>query len=301
MAYCMVFLDESGHFNSTDYMCMAGFIATDQGWSALCAGWHNLLRETYKIPSIHMREIMSPKGRSPAAAWDIDRKVRMLRDFILLIREHTEVGFGCAIDARHDREVVKTIATVANQNDLKSKPFKDQMFCMARVVRLTMRHLGESGASEDERKTSVVFDDDEQYSKMCYALLCDLKKHVLSIRTSIVNICFADDEWYYPLQAADLLSYATCNELKKGANAWKESNVFSDLLKDADPSNGKRYYSELWSDDEGDTSPYGSDYPGDGGVRSGVEVSSPGKRAARQSVIVEFDYPPKVRARAAST
>jgi hypothetical protein len=88
---------------------------------------------------------------------------------------------------------------------------------------------------------------------MCYGLLCELKKRVPSIKESIVNICFADDEWYYPLQAADLLSYATCNELKKGANAWKESNVFSDLLKDADPSYGKRYFSELWSDDEDDT------------------------------------------------
>ena len=253
MAFGMVFLDESGHFNSTDYMCMAGFIATDQGWDALCAGWRVLLRETYKIPAIHMREIMSPMGKSPAASWDIDRKVEMLRDFILLIRQHTEAGFGCAIDASHYREIVKTIATAADQHGLKAKPFKAQMFCMARIVRLVMRYLNESSASADERKTSLVFDDDEQYSKMCYGLLCELKKRVPSIKESIVNICFADDEWYYPLQAADLLSYATCNELKKGANAWKESNVFSDLLKDADPSYGKRYFSELWSDDEDDT------------------------------------------------
>jgi hypothetical protein len=253
MAYGMVFLDESGHFNSTDYMCMAGYIATDQGWDALCAGWRTLLRETYKIPSIHMREIMSAKGKSPAAAWDIDRKVSMLRDFIFLIRKHTEVGFGCAIDARHYRDVVKTIAAGADEYGLKSRPFKAQMFCMARIVKLIVRYLDESGALEDQRKTSLVFDDDEQYSKLCYALLCDLKKHVPSIKKDIVNICFANDEWYYPLQAADLLSYATCNELRKGANAWKETNVFADLLKDSDPSYGKRYYSELWSDDEEDT------------------------------------------------
>jgi hypothetical protein len=74
----MVFLDESGHFNSTDYMCMAGFISTDQGWSDLCAGWRLLLRQKYKIPVIHMREIVSEKGKSPAAAWDLDRKVDSL-------------------------------------------------------------------------------------------------------------------------------------------------------------------------------------------------------------------------------
>src|ERR1035438_7786442 len=88
---------------------------------------------------------------------------------------------------------------------------------------------------------------------MFYDLLCELKKRVPSIKESIVNICFANDEWYYPLQAADLLSYATCNELSKGTNAWKETNVFTDLLKDADPSYAKRYYSELWGDNEEDT------------------------------------------------
>jgi hypothetical protein len=118
----MVFLDESGHFNSTDYMCMAGFIATDQGWGDLCAGWRVLLREKYKIPAIHMREIMSEKAKSPAAAWDIDRKVDMLRDFTLLIRKHTEAGFGCAIDARHYREIVKTIATAAATGRFKLSP-----------------------------------------------------------------------------------------------------------------------------------------------------------------------------------
>src|SRR5258708_1721290 len=107
VAFGMVFLDESGHFSSSDYVCMAGYMATDQGWSALCDGWRVLLREKYRIPALHMREIMSKAGKSPAATWDIDRKLEMLRDFILLIRRHTEVGFGCALDARHYREVVK--------------------------------------------------------------------------------------------------------------------------------------------------------------------------------------------------
>jgi hypothetical protein len=253
VAFGMVFLDESGHFSSTDFVCMAGYMATGDGWEALCVGWRFLLREKYKIPALHMREIMSPAGKSPAASWDRDHKVDMLRDFILLIRKHTEVGFGCALDARHYREVVKTIAATADAHGLKAKPFKAQMFCMARVVRLVMQYLDDTNASEDERKTSLMFDDDEQYSRICYGLLCDLKKRIPAIKKSVVNICFGDDEWYYPLQAADLLSYASCNELKKGSNGWKDSNVFSDLLKDEDPTYGKRYLSELWSDGEEDS------------------------------------------------
>lgn len=210
----MVFLDESGHFASSDYMCMAGYMASDEGWSGLCSGWRHLLREKYKIPALHMREIMSSFGRSPAAGWDIDRKVDMLREFILLIRNHTEVGFGCALDAKHYRKIVKTISTAAAEAGLKTKPFNTHIFCMARIVRMVMQYLDDS-VPEGQRQISLVFDDDEHYSKTCYALLCDLKKRVPAIKKSIINISFADDEWGYPLQAADLLSYASRNELNK--------------------------------------------------------------------------------------
>jgi hypothetical protein len=253
MASSLVFLDESGHFANSDHVCMAGYMANGSGWDALCEQWRRLLREKYKIPAIHMREIMSPQGKSPASAWDIERKVEMLREFICAIREHTSVGFGVAIDAKHYRNVVKAIEDAAHDQKRKTKPFKVQLFCIARIVRLVMAYLEEIGASEDERKTGLVFDDDEVYSKTCYGLLCELKKRVPLIRQTIVSVSFADDVWYYPLQAADILAYAGCHELKKGEEGWKESNVFSDLLKDEDSAYGKTYRSEYWSDDKGDT------------------------------------------------
>ena len=83
--------------------------------------------------------------------------------------------------------------------------------------------------------------------------MCDLKKRVPAIKNSIVNISFADDQWYYPLQAADLLSYASCNELKKGEKGWSETNIYRDLLKAEDPAYCKRYLSEFWSDDDLDS------------------------------------------------
>jgi hypothetical protein len=147
---------------------------------------------------------------------------------------------------------VKTIGTVAAAERLKTKPFNSQLFCMARIVRLIMQYL-ETSVPEDQRQTSLAFDDDERYSKTCYALLCDLKKRVPAIKKCIVNICFADDQWYYPLQAADLPAYASCNELKKGEKGWNETNIYSDLLKDVDPEYGKRYLSEFWSDDASDS------------------------------------------------
>ena len=253
MAFGMLYLDESGHFSESPYVCMAGYMATDEGWSQLCDGWRYLLHEKYKIPAIHMRELMSPKSKSPASQWDMPRKVEMIRAFAMLVRKHTEVGFACAIDAKHYRAVVEEIKKVAHGAGLKVHPFSAQTFCMARIISLLLKYLNDINASEDERKTSLIFDDDEHYSKQCYSLLVELKKRVPRIKETIVNICFADDLNYYPLQAADLLSYATCNELKKGADAWKETNVYTDLLKAEAPAFGKQYYSEMWGDDQAST------------------------------------------------
>jgi hypothetical protein len=253
MAFQFVFLDESGHFSYSDYICLAGLMATDQGWGALCEEWRFLLDEKWKLPAIHMREIMSPLGKSPAASWPKERKEDMLRDFILSIRKHTYVGFGCALDAKHYREVVENLKQTADEQRQKLKPFKAQTFCAARVMRLIMNYLDHIKASEYERKIALIFDDDEQYSKWCYSILCNLKKRVPLFKETMVSITFADDIQYYPLQAADILSYASCNELKKGQDAWSDSGVFTELLKDIDPNYYRVYLSELWTDDEHDT------------------------------------------------
>lgn len=253
MAFEFVFLDESGHFTDSDYICLAGFMATNDDWNALCIAWRFLLREKWNLPAIHMKEIMSPLGKSPAASWDIERKVEMLRDFILIIRKYTSVGFGCAIDAKHYRKVVKDVEIIAHSQGLKTRPFKAQVFCMVRVVRRIMDYLDEIKASEDDRKISLIFDDDEQHSRQCYSMFCELKKRRPKIKGTIVGICFADDVYCYPLQAADILSYAACNELKKGKDAWKDSNVFTNLLKGEDPTYAKIYRSEKYTDDEEDT------------------------------------------------
>jgi hypothetical protein len=150
-------------------MCLAGFMSDDDGWTSLCQEWRFLLREKWKLPSIHMREIMSPKGTSPAASWGINEKVAMLRDFIHVVRGHTTVGFGCALDCKHYREVVKDVQNAAMSEGLRTKPFKAETFCMARIVRRIMDYLEESKIPEDQRKISLMLDDDEHYSKMFYA------------------------------------------------------------------------------------------------------------------------------------
>jgi len=96
----MIFLDESGHFSESDFVCLAGYVASDSNWDGLCKEWKELLGK-HGIPAVHMREIMSPKGKSPAASWKDEDKVRMIREFIFVIRKYIHTGFGVGLEARY--------------------------------------------------------------------------------------------------------------------------------------------------------------------------------------------------------
>lgn len=248
----MIYMDESGHFADQDYFCLAGYVASDAGWDALCEEWRILLQDKYKIPGIHMKEIMSENGNSPASKWPMEEKLKMLADFILVIRKHIHTGFGVSIKAKHYREITKAVHTeLVKLGVRKPKKFKAQVFCVARIIRQILTYFRETLKSDE--KLSLIFDDSEHYSMSCYGFVCELKRRNTQAREMISSISFADDTVFYPLQCADILAYATCNELKKGTLQWLDTNIFTALFKAEDPAYGLPYLGEPWDErDDGE-------------------------------------------------
>jgi len=64
----------------------------------------------------------------------------------------------------------------------------------------------------------------------------------------IAGIAFGNDEYFAPLQAVDLLAYATATEYMLGADAWSEHSEFRPLLLDENPAYGKLYDGEFWDE-----------------------------------------------------
>lgn len=58
-------------------------------------------------------------------------------------------------------------------------------------------------------RIALTFDEDEDYSVKCYKLISRLRKTRPEIKETIISVGFADDEWYSPLQAADILANLT--------------------------------------------------------------------------------------------
>ena len=244
----MLFLDESGHFSDSDYLCIAGYIATDAGWESFCKEWKILLNK-HGLSTLHLKEIMSRSGNSPASSWPPEQKDSMLREFIGVIRKHVEVGFAVAIDAKHYRGVADRLEKKCQAQGLKNRSFSAHTFAFSRIIRKLMDYLKESAELE---RASIIVDDAEQYSMKCYSFFSKLKKVRPEVKSQIVSISFADDTYFFPLQAADLLAYATLHEFRKGEKAWAEEATFSDLLKAHDPAFGLIYRSEFWGSENED-------------------------------------------------
>jgi len=84
--------------------------------------------------------------------------------------------------------------------------------------------------AKDERpQIMLTFDEDEEYSIRCYKLISRLRKDKPEVKSLIVSISFAADDYFPPLQAADVLANLTNKYWRDRMN--EESPEPSDLLR----------------------------------------------------------------------
>lgn len=230
------FFDESGKFHDNDFVCIAGYIAEDAYWDTFCKEWQSLLKK-HGLQAIHMTDLMALQGQFKCLGWSEQKKLLVVKDFIDAIRNNILVGFAVGLDAKYYRSMMKET----------QKKFKPHVFCFARVIKLLMNRHSAWGWTEP---ISSIFDDCRQYSMKCYSALCDIKEKHAGVSKLIASITFADDEVFYPLQAADMLAYATRHEQKLGDGAWSEASIFYDLLREKETNYGILYESEYWDGPE---------------------------------------------------
>ncbi len=83
-------------------------------------------------------------------------------------------------------------------------------------------------AKNSEDYLSLTFDYEEGFSIECLKSLIKLRKHREYVRALVKNIAFADDEKYFPLQAAEMFAYGYKRSLQ--GNAPDYWNVLKDPM-----------------------------------------------------------------------
>ncbi|MGD1018237.1 MAG: DUF3800 domain-containing protein [Verrucomicrobiia bacterium] len=228
------FFDESGHYADTDFICLAGYVAEDDGWLAFCKDWRERLRVN-DIPYIHMKELMRPDGVYRGKGWSEAHRDDVLSEFITKIQAHTLAGFGIGFDAKYFRSL-----STEDQEVLARDP---HFFCFQRLMK---RIVGQLLNWKYEASVSVWFDDHQKYSIECYKLWSALRVKHADMKSAIRSISFADDEYFYPLQGADILAWLSNRWLRDGRDLNKVSRHFREILNSSEKGYGFKFIDELW-------------------------------------------------------
>ncbi len=199
-------LDESGKFRDSDYVSFCGYVSYARDWEALSQEWMSaLLHERLSV--LHTTDAYHFNGeewKAKKAEWgnnaEAERDALLLR-FAAIVNKHAGPCVGAAVDAAHYRKM---------PSDFRERLTNPHYLGFEQVVREV---VGLSNVAGQQHTIGLIVDDEEEYSIECYRLLTKLKLKNPAMRKRVTSLCFANDNFYPPLQAADLLAYVTRQEL----------------------------------------------------------------------------------------
>lgn len=227
-----VYLDQSGKAGD-DFICLCGYVASDEGWVCLTHEWQRALDEC-KIHYVHMAEMWHRHGE--CEGWKEPERDVAVRRFSEIFRRHAEAGFAIGFDAKYFREMA---------NDARQRTRIDDAatFCFKEILGKIFSILTEWGYTHP---VSVVLDDDEKYSIDFYKLWRTERRSKKEMGTRIVSITSADDRFFAPLQAADMLAWLTNRYLCDRAAGKEPSDHFFEILESPEPGFSFHYKHQLF-------------------------------------------------------
>jgi hypothetical protein len=133
------------------------------------------------------------------------------------------VGIGVGLDAKHYRSL-----TQGQQNEIG----QPQMILLSRAIKVMASVVQEARNNGDQIEgINITFDDSHEADRMLRTWL-RLKKdpqHAM-LRGLVPSVGFADDEFFYPLQAADLLANLTNRYWQKTGSSERAEKHLRALL-----------------------------------------------------------------------
>jgi Protein of unknown function (DUF3800) len=198
------YFDDSGQESdrNNQLVVMAGYLAVDTVWRQFSELWGHLLAK-HDLPHVHMKEMA---GFAKSREWDPAKTAAVLSEFVGLIKWAPGlIGFGVAVDADAWR----------NLPDLRRNRFGSaQVFCCSRIIRRITDRLQITGGLTPPL-IAIHFDQDFQFAGSRINLLEAVKKRTEYLRRVLTSVAFSNSDFYYPLQAADMLAWATRRNLMR--------------------------------------------------------------------------------------
>lgn len=229
------FVDDAGKWNDQDAICLCGYLGTGTQWVQFMPQWQSRL-DKHGLTRLHMAKFW---GESAARGWDDPTANQVLIDIAGVIRELKLIGIQVALDAKHYRSMAQ---------DRKSAMPKPHIACLQRVLRIIRNRLHEDGVTD---RITLCIDEEEGSVVSLYREILQLRQDRPDLGRYIGSVCFADDEFYSPLQAADMLANNTFKyfrDILSGAGNIKVlPEVFRNLITDPTTDRLLDIHYEFWT------------------------------------------------------
>jgi hypothetical protein len=203
VAILSCYFDESGKFHDAEIVSFCGFATPIADLDQFNKDWMYWVRKNGLI-GLSMKDVLNHKRplSERNKSTGLQKRIETLTPFVECIRDHFELGVGMAVDVGAFKALPSHVRKILG-NDTHYTAFE-------RAMHEISAHL-----LPPSYQASIIVDDEEKYAVECYKLLCRMKRARPEVRTKIVSIAFADDQYYPALQAADMLSSLTRMKAKQ--------------------------------------------------------------------------------------
>jgi hypothetical protein len=187
-------MDESGKFQDHEVVALGAVTALDRNHSADFANeWAFHLRR-HGMEYLSMKEALnlrSPLGNITEAR-TLDERIAALLPFVMAARRHLHMISGVAIDVEEYKSLPQQYRQIWSDNP-----------CYTGFARVVLQLVNESPV---DGLIMLYCDDEEQTALPTYQLYRKIKNQYADARGKLKGISFLDDEYCFPLQAADMVA-----------------------------------------------------------------------------------------------
>jgi hypothetical protein len=219
------YFDESGKWKDKDCICCAGWVGTPSRWEPFVKDWRAVL-DKYGMDELHCSEFMSLSGqyaplRKFLKATDLEP---ILLEFSQVIRDWAWSGYSIGLYVKDYKALPQAFREkVKNPHYLV---FRLLMDLFLDLVDESNRMV--HGAIGAFFRACTTFDQDPETANDVFKWYNKFRTQDKRARFGLTAVCFANSSGAIPLQAADLLGYATSKEMERVAGNQSEP---SDLWK----------------------------------------------------------------------
>jgi Protein of unknown function (DUF3800) len=190
------FFDESGKFRDHSMVSLSGVAGLSEDFSAFNDDWR---RELYRagLKTLTMKETLRvdlPLSKKRPAK-GIKNRIDDLLPFVKCIRTHLKLVICMAVDV----EAFKALPSDA-QRDLGNNP---HYVAFTRILLEILEPI------KKEDALSIICDDEEETALPMYKLYRKVKLAWKDAKERLAALCFADDQVFVQLQAADMVASLT--------------------------------------------------------------------------------------------